>query len=170
MATTVKEIFESFQAIRNTAINGLKANPEMPNGAIKSSSLAQEGFVKLLNPQGKIAETINPMGTINRATEGYAYGMGLGNSLRYSALNRNSREEFIKQFGEKNMNEAFSNAESAKAMQKELDDFFDNAQYDKLRTGLAAVTVGSTAYRVASGGGLYRDSNGNFNIIGVPGI
>ena len=68
------------------------------------------------------------------------------------------------------MSEAFSNTESAKAMQKELDDFFDNAQYDKLRTGLAAVTVGSTAYRVASGGGLYRDSDGNFNIIGVPGI
>lgn len=149
---------------------GAKAVTLIGGNSVKSSELLEQGLRAFFNPTGKINKTINPMSTINQATEGYAQGMGLGNSLRYSALNGNSREEFIKQFSEKNMSEAFSNAESAKAMQKELDDFFDNAQYDKLRTGLAAVTVGSTAYRVASGGGLYRDSDGNFNIIGVPGI
>lgn len=149
---------------------GAKAVTLIGGNSVKSSKLLEQGLRAFFNPTGKINKTINPMSTINQAAEGYAKGMGLGNSLRYSALNGNSREEFIKQFGEKNMSEAFSNAESAKAMQKELDDFFDNAQYDKLRTGLAAVTVGSTEYRVASGGGLYRDSDGNFNIIGVPGI
>lgn len=149
---------------------GAKAVTLIGGNSVKSSELLEQGLRAFFNPTGKINKTINPMSTINQAAEGYTQGMGLGNSLRYSALNGNSREEFIKQFGEKNMGEAFSNTESAKAMQKELDDFFDNAQYDKLRTGLAAVTVGSTAYRVASGGGLYRDSDGNFNIIGVPGI
>lgn len=152
------------------ATEGAKAVTLIGGNSVKSSELLEQGLRAFFNPTGKINKIINPMSTINQATEEYAQGMGLGNSLRYSALNGNSREEFIKQFGEKNMSEAFSNAESAKAMQKELDDFFDNAQYDKLRTGLAAVTVGSTAYRIASGGGLYRDSDGNFNIIGVPGI
>lgn len=149
---------------------GKKAVTLIGGNSVKSSELLEQGLRAFFNPTGKINKTINPMSTINQAAEGYVQGMGLGNSLRYSALNGTSREEFAKKFGEKNMSEAFSNTESAKAMQKELDDFFDNAQYDKLRTGLAAVTVGSTAYRVASGGGLYRDSNGNFNIIGVPGI
>lgn len=154
----------------DVAIKGAKALNFINGNSVKSSELLEKGLSAFFNPTGKINKTINPMSTINQAAEGYVQGMGLGNSLRYSALNGTSREEFLKQFGEKNIGEAFSNAESAKAMQKELDDFFDNAQYDKLRTGLAAVTVGSTAYRVASGGGLYRDSNGNFNIIGVPGI
>lgn len=155
----------------DVAIKGVKeALPLINKNSVKGSELLEQGFYSFLNPTGKINRTLNPMSTINQAAEGYVQGMGLGNSLRYSALNGTSREEFAKKFGEKNINEAFSNAESAKTMQKELDDFFDNAQYDKLRTGLAAVTVGSTAYRVASGGGLYRDSDGNFNIIGVPGI
>lgn len=154
----------------DVAIKGAKALNLINGNSVKSSELLEKGLSAFFNPTGKINKTINPMSTINQAAEGYVQGMGLGNSLRYSALNGTSREEFVKKFGEKNMNEAFSNAESAKTMQKELDDFFDNAQYDKLRTGLAAVTVGSTAYRVASGGGLYRDSDGNFNIIGVPGI
>lgn len=154
----------------DVAIKGAKALNLINGNSVKSSELLEKGLSAFFNPTGKINKTINPMSTINQAAEGYVQGMGLGNSLRYSALNGTSREEFVKKFGEKNMSEAFSNAESAKEMQKELDDFFDNAQYDKLRTGLAAVTVGSTAYRVASGGGLYRDSNGNFNIIGVPGI
>lgn len=149
---------------------GAKAVTLIGGNSVKSSELLEQGLRVFFNPTGKINKTINPMSTINQAAEGYVQGMGLGNSLRYSALNGTSREEFAKKFGEKNMSEAFSNTESAKAMQKELDDFFDNARYDKLRIGLAAVTVGSTAYRVASGGGLYRDSNGNFNIIGVPGI
>lgn len=167
---TVKEIAESVQAAKNIAINGLKANPEMPNGAIRSSSLAQEGLVKLLNPQGKYAETFNPMGTINRAAEGYAYGMGIGNSLRFAAMNDVSKKAFIDKFGERNFVEEFANHDKAGALQKELDSFFDEAKYDHVRTGIAAVTLGSTAYRVASGGGLYRDSDGNFNIIGIPGI
>ena len=154
----------------DVAIKGAKALNLINGNSVKSSELLEQGLRAFFNPTGKINKTINPMSTINQAAEGYVQGMGLGNSLRYSALNGTSREEFAKKFGEKNMSEAFSNTESAKAMQKELDNFFDNAQYDKLRTGLAAVTVGSTAYRVASGGGLYRDSNGNFNIIGVPGI
>ena len=59
---TVKEIADSFQAVKNIAINGLKANPEMPNGAIRSSSWAQEGLVKLLNPQGKYEQTLQVLG------------------------------------------------------------------------------------------------------------
>lgn len=167
---TVGEIAKSFQTVKDVAINGLKAVPEMPNGAVKSSSFAQEGLVKLLNPQGKIAETINPMGTINRAVEGYAYGMGTGNSLRFAAMNDTSKKAFIEKFGERNFVEEFANHDKAGALQKELDSFFDEAKYDHVRTGIAAVTLGSTAYRVASGGGLYRDSDGNFNIIGIPGI
>ena len=70
----------------------------------------------------------------------------------------------------KSLEKEFANHDKAGALQKELDSFFDEAKYDHVRTGIAAVTLGSTAYRVASGGGLYRDSDGNFNIIGIPGI
>jgi hypothetical protein len=167
---TVREASEAFQFIKDVALNGRKAIPEMPNGAVKGSSWAQEGLAKLLNPQGKIAETINPFGTINRAAEGYSYGMGMGNSLRFAAMNDTSKKAFIEKFGERNFVEEFANHDKAGALQKELDSFFDEAKYDHVRTGIAAVTLGSTAYRVASGGGLYRDSDGNFNIIGIPGI
>jgi hypothetical protein len=36
--------------------------------------------------------------------------------------------------------------------------------------GIAGITGVSAAGRIASGGGLYRDSDGEFNIIGIPGI
>jgi hypothetical protein len=36
------------------------------------------------------------------------------------------------------------------------------------RVGLQTYAVGNTAYRIASGGGLYRDKEGNFDIMGVP--
>ena len=55
---------------------------------------------------------------------------------------------------------------------KELDDFFSakDTNYDKARALWQGVAGVSTTYRVATGGGIYRDKNGEFNIIGIPGI
>ena len=41
----------------------------------------------------------------------------------------------------------------------------------KIATSAAgAYITGAAAYRIGSGGGLYKDSDGNTNIIGIPGI
>lgn len=49
----------------------------------------------------------------------------------------------------------------------------DNGEFSYLRAGgvgIAGITGISAAGRIASGGGLYRDADGEFNIIGIPGI
>lgn len=48
-----------------------------------------------------------------------------------------------------------------------------NNEFSYLRAGgigIAGITGVSAAGRIASGGGLYRDADGEFNIIGIPGI
>lgn len=161
------------EATGNTASKALKggaANELLPNGAVKGSSIFKtiENFIT--NPQGSIQQAANPLYTLGLGAAGHQSGMGVGNSLRFAAMNETSRKAFVNKFGERNFVEEFADHEKAGALQKELDSFFDEAKYDHVRTGIAAVTLGSTAYRVASGGGLYRDSDGNFNIIGIPGI
>lgn len=152
------------------AIHGGKAVQELPNGAVKGSAIAEKAFNFITNPQGSIQQAINPLYTLGLGAAGHQSGMGVGNSLRFAAMNETSRKAFVDKFGERNFVEEFADHEKAGALQKELDSFFDEAKYDHVRTGIAAVTLGSTAYRIASGGGLYRDSDGNFNIIGIPGI
>lgn len=45
----------------------------------------------------------------------------------------------------------------------------DNYNVSKMiSTGLGAYAVPATVGRFASGGGLYHDSDGNFDIVGIP--
>ena len=165
-----EKIIEATGNAASKALKGGAANELLPNGAVKGSSIFKtiENFIT--NPQGSIQQAANPLYTLGLGAAGHQSGMGVGNSLRFAAMNETSRKAFVDKFGERNFVEEFADHEKAGALQKELDSFFDEAKYDHVRTGIAAVTLGSTAYRVASGGGLYRDSNGNFNIIGIPGI
>lgn len=165
-----EKIIEATGNAASKALKGGAANELLPNGAVKGSSIFKtiENFIT--NPQGSIQQAANPLYTLGLGAAGHQSGMGVGNSLRFAAMNETSRKAFVDKFGERNFVEEFANHEKAGALQKELDSFFDEAKYDHVRTGIAAVTLGSTAYRVASGGGLYRDSDGNFNIIGIPGI
>lgn len=45
---------------------------------------------------------------------------------------------------------------------------------NSMKNGISAARVAgsvfgvSTAYRIASGGGLYKDKNGNTNVVGIP--
>lgn len=165
-----EKIIEATGNAASKALKGGTANELLPNGAVKGSSIFKtiENFIT--NPQGSIQQAANPLYTLGLGAAGHQSGMGVGNSLRFAAMNETSRKAFVDKFGERNFVEEFADHEKAGALQKELDSFFDEAKYDHVRTGIAAVTLGSTAYRVASGGGLYRDSDGNFNIIGIPGI
>ena len=165
-----EKIIEATGNAASKALKGGVANELLPNGAVKGSSIFKtiENFIT--NPQGSIQQAANPLYTLGLGAAGHQSGMGVGNSLRFAAMNETSRKAFVDKFGERNFVEEFADHEKAGALQKELDSFFDEAKYDHVRTGIAAVTLGSTAYRVASGGGLYRDSDGNFNIIGIPGI
>lgn len=165
-----EKIIEATGNAASKALKGGAANELLPNGAVKGSSIFKtiENFIT--NPQGSIQQAANPLYTLGLGAVGHQSGMGVGNSLRFAAMNETSRKAFVDKFGERNFVEEFADHEKAGALQKELDSFFDEAKYDHVRTGIAAVTLGSTAYRVASGGGLYRDSDGNFNIIGIPGI
>lgn len=165
-----EKIIEATGNAASKALKGGAANELLPNGAVKGSSIFKtiENFIT--NPQGSIQQAANPLYTLGLGAAGHQSGMGVGNSLRFAAMNETSRKAFVDKFGERNFVEEFADHEKAGALQKELDSFFDEAKYDHVRTGITAVTLGSTAYRVASGGGLYRDSDGNFNIIGIPGI
>lgn len=165
-----EKIIEATGNAASKALKGGAANELLPNGAVKGSSIFKtiENFIT--NPQGSIQQAANPLYTLGLGAAGHQSGMGVGNSLRFAAMNETSRKAFVDKFGERNFVEEFADHEKAGTLQKELDSFFDEAKYDHVRTGIAAVTLGSTAYRVASGGGLYRDSDGNFNIIGIPGI
>lgn len=165
-----EKIIEATGNAASKALKGGAANELLPNGAVKGSSIFKtiENFIT--NPQGSIQQAANPLYTLGLGAAGHQSGMGVGNSLRFAAMNETSRKAFVDKFGERNFVEEFADHEKAGALQKELDSFFDEAKYDHVRTGIAAVTLGSTAYRIASGGGLYRDSDGNFNIIGIPGI
>lgn len=68
---------------------------------------------------------------------------------------------------DKNGNQAkISNTDRLKAMYKN-----DDGSWNKTAIGgtIAGGYMGvSAAGRIASGGGLYRDSDGNFDVIGVP--
>ena len=156
--------------IAKAALKGETAHELLPNGVVKGSSILEKAKDFIINPQGSIQQAANPLYTLGLGATGHQMGMGVGNSLRFAAMNETSRKAFVNKFGERNFVEEFADHDKAGALQKELDSFFDEAKYDHVRTGIAAVTLGSTAYRVASGGGLYRDSDGNFNIIGIPGI
>lgn len=165
-----KGTVEVVEDLAGKAFKGETAYKLLPNGSVKGSSILEgvENFI--LNPQGSVQQAANPLFTLGLGATGHQMGMGVGNSLRYAAMNETSRNAFLKKFGNRDFYSEFADHEKAGALQKELDSFFDEAKYDHVRTGIAAVTLGSTAYRVASGGGLYRDSDGNFNIIGIPGI
>ena len=165
-----KGTVEVVEDLAGKAFKGETAHKLLPNGAVKGSAIAEKAFNFITNPQGSIQQAINPLYTLGLGAAGHQSGMGIGNSLRFAAMNETSRKAFVDKFGERNFVEEFADHEKAGVLQKELDSFFDEAKYDHVRTGIAAVTLGSTAYRVASGGGLYRDSDGNFNIIGIPGI
>ena len=167
---SIKGVVNVTEDIVGKAFKGETAHKLLPNGSVKGSSILEgvENFI--LNPKGSIQQAANPLFTLGLGATGHQMGMGVGNSLRYAAMNETSRSAFLKKFGNRDFYSEFADHEKAGALQKELDSFFDEAKYDHVRTGIAAVTLGSTAYRVASGGGLYRDSDGNFNIIGIPGI
>ena len=165
-----EKIIEATGNAASKALKGGAANELLPNGAVKGSSIFKTIENYITNTQGSIQQAANPLYTLGLGAAGHQSGMGVGNSLRFAAMNETSRKAFVDKFGERNFVEEFADHEKAGALQKELDSFFDEAKYDHVRTGIAAVTLGSTAYRVASGGGLYRDSDGNFNIIGIPGI
>lgn len=165
-----EKIIEATGNAASKALKGGAANELLPNGVVKGSSIFKTIKNFITNPQGSIQQAANPLYTLGLGAAGHQSGMGVGNSLRFATMNETSRKAFVDKFGERNFVEEFADHEKAGALQKELDSFFDEAKYDHVRTGIAAVTLGSTAYRVASGGGLYRDSDGNFNIIGIPGI
>lgn len=166
----IKGVVNVTEDIVGKAFKGETAHKLLPNGVVKGSSILEKAKDFIINPQGSIQQAANPLYTLGLGAAGHQSGMGIGNSLRFAAMNETSRKAFVDKFGERNFVEEFANHDKAGALQKELDSFFDEAKYDHVRTGIAAVTLGSTAYRVASGGGLYRDSDGNFNIIGIPGI
>ena len=44
----------------------------------------------------------------------------------------------------------------------------ENGSINKTRAAAAGVFGASVAGRVVSGGGLYRDADGNFDIVGIP--
>ena len=166
----IKGVVNVTEDLVGKAFKGETAHKLLPNGVVKGSSILEKAKDFIINPQGSIQQAANPLYTLGLGAAGHQSGMGVGNSLRFAAMNETSRKAFVDKFGERNFVEEFVDHEKAGALQKELDSFFDEAKYDHVRTGIAAVTLGSTAYRVASGGGLYRDSDGNFNIIGIPGI
>jgi hypothetical protein len=167
---SIKGVVNVTEDIVGKAFKGETAHKLLPNGSVKGSSILESVENFIINPQGSIQQAANPLFTLGLGAAGHQSGMGLGNSLRFAAMNETSRNAFLEKFGNRDFIKEFADHEKAGALQKELDSFFDEAKYDHVRTGIAAVTLGSTAYRVASGGGLYRDSDGNFNIIGIPGI
>lgn len=167
---SIKGVVNVTEDLVGKAFKGETAHKLLPNGSVKGSSILEGIQNFITNPQGSVQQAANPLFTLGLGATGHQMGMGVGNSLRYAAMNETSRSAFLKKFGNRDFYSEFADHEKAGALQKELDSFFDEAKYDHVRTGIAAVTLGSTAYRVASGGGLYRDSDGNFNIIGIPGI
>ena len=105
--------------------------------------------------------------------KGRAAVLDTSQDRQFSDLNRESRAMFdnkcmLPEFCHRMGSE---DKEVVKAAKEELSAFYkDNAKYDMTRRGVQGVVAGSVAYRVATGGGLYRDKNGEFNVIGIPGI
>ena len=80
----------------STAIHGTKAVQELPNGAVKGSVIAEKAFNFITNPQGSVQQAANPLFTLGLGATGHQMGMGVGNSLRYAAMNETSRNAFLK--------------------------------------------------------------------------
>lgn len=126
-----------------------------------------------LNKIGSIEKIVTPNYTLGQMAKSRAIGLDTTQALQYSYLNKESRAMFDNQFMSTEFAQRMSstNEEVVKAAKEELSAFYkDNAKYDMTRLGIQGVVAGSVAYRVATGGGLYRDKNGEFNIIGIPGI
>lgn len=126
-----------------------------------------------LDRVGSIERIASPNYTLGQMAKGRMVGLDTTQALQYSYLNKESRAMFDNQFMSPEFAQRMSSEdkEVVKAAKEELSAFYkDNAKYDMTRLGVQGVVAGSVAYRVATGGGLYRDKNGEFNIIGIPGI
>lgn len=126
-----------------------------------------------LDEIGSVERIISPNYTLGQMAKGRAAGLDTTQALQYSYLNKESRAMFDNNFMSPEFAQRMGSEdkEVVKAAKEELSAFYkDNAKYDMTRLGVQGVVAGSVAYRVATGGGLYRDKNGEFNIIGIPGI
>lgn len=162
---------------KGAGLKGSKAVATKLNGAIDHTSTTKALFdfanARSMN-QSSLMRTIDPSFTVSRGIKAAENNFGLGNSARAAYLDDASFARYQEKFANDAFRSRFSsnNAEEAMQASKELDDFFSakDTNYDKARALWQGVAGVSTAYRIATGGGVYRDKNGEFNIIGVPGI
>ena len=143
----------------------------------KTGSEAFATGMKIMNDSldqiGSIERIASPNYTLGQMAKSRMIGLDTTQALQYSYLNKESRAMFDNKFMSPEFAQRMGSEdkEVVKAAKEELSAFYkDNAKYDMTRLGVQGIVAGSVAYRVATGGGLYRDKNGEFNIIGIPGI
>lgn len=163
-------------SLKSIATKGTKTMSEIisPTGAniaesgLRSFAQVADQSVKNYGSIGRIA---NPSFTFAQGMKGNMLGLDTFDTAKYAYLNDASRKAFDTKFMTDEFKSQLVSENTMEAAKNELNAFFkDNAKYDMPRLAIQGIVGTSAAYRVASGGGLYRDKNGEFNIIGIPGI
>ena len=150
------------------AFNGL-ANFLKDANKYASKRIARQGQRSILHSNDPVESTdIIDMAKmfVNTATGGIE---AAGKGLKGAAINRIAQNEGLrKQFGVKNLRDLshLSNVDLAHSMLMN-----QNGKYSGYRVAgaVAGSYMGvSAAGRIATGGGIYKDSDGNTDLIGVP--
>ena len=173
----ISDAFGSTMSVGKLAFGSNAVAKEIGKTGAPAFEQGMKAFVnnmdESLNQIGSIGKIISPDYTLGQMAKSRAIGLDTTQALQYSYLNKESRAMFDNQFMSTEFAQRMGSEdkEVVKAAKEELSAFYkDNAKYDMTRLGVQCVVAGSVAYRVATGGGLYRDKNGEFNIIGIPGI
>jgi hypothetical protein len=113
--------------------------------------------------------TASKGGRVIRPKSGYTNNMvGIGNVKRVAGIQKPTMGNRIGDAVGGGIKDTYTSLKSGRTLGRSLSDAYMNG--DKLRMDRVAGTFigASTAARVATGGGLYKDRNGSTNIVGLP--
>ena len=145
----------------------------------KGFRTASESIAKKIKSQGMIQGALNPLHNIAQGGFGYRATGKYADAYKLAYADQQTVGKVIDLMQDTGAykgkgyhaalqaGEGHAGYEEARAA---FDDIMKNATYDKKRMVTHGIIGANTAYRLGTGGGLYRDHNGEVNIPIIPGI
>lgn len=156
------------------------------NKIVSASDVMSKGFratstsiAKKIKSQGMIEGALNPLHNIAqggigyRATGKYADAYKLAYADEKTVAKVMDLMQDTGAYKGKGFHAALQAGEGHAGYEEAraaFDEIMKNATYDKKRMVTHGIIGANTAYRLGTGGGLYRDHNGEVNIPIIPGI
>lgn len=145
----------------------------------KGFRTASESIAKKIKSQGMIEGALNPLHNIAQGGFGYRATGKISDAYKLAYADEKTVAKVMDLMQDtgaykgKGFHAALQAGEGHAGYEearKAMDEILKDATYDKTRMVTHGIIGAGAAYRIGSGGGLYRDHNGQINIPIIPGI